>query len=109
LEPRHASWFTASAERLLRSFEIARAAADPPKGSTLAARPGGWEDPFYWRLHGAPHTYYSEYDENWLQSFAKELQLLKNGSLNKEVWVIFDNTALGHATANAVWMEGALR
>jgi hypothetical protein len=29
--------------------------------------------------------------------------------LNKETWVIFDNTALGHATANAVWMEDALR
>ena len=31
LEPRHPSWFTASVDRLLRSFEIARAAADPPK------------------------------------------------------------------------------
>jgi uncharacterized protein YecE (DUF72 family) len=44
-----------------------------------------------------------------LQSFAKQLQLLKNMSLNEEIWVIFDNTALGHATANAVWMEDALR
>ena len=35
LEPRHPSWFAASADRLLRSFEIARAAADPPKGSML--------------------------------------------------------------------------
>jgi uncharacterized protein YecE (DUF72 family) len=109
LEPRHASWFTASADRLLRSFEIARAAADPPKGSKLAARPGGWEGLLYWRLHGTPRTYYSEYDETWLQCFAKQLQLLKNASLNKEVWVIFDNTALGHATANAVWMKDALR
>jgi uncharacterized protein YecE (DUF72 family) len=63
LEPRHPSWFTASADRLLRSFEIARVAADPPKGSKLAARPGGWEGLLYWRLHGAPRTYYSEYDE----------------------------------------------
>jgi uncharacterized protein YecE (DUF72 family) len=109
LEPRHPSWFTGSADRLLRSFEIARVAADPPKGSKLAARPGGWEGPLYWRLHGAPRTYYSEYDENWLQSFAEQLRLPKNVSLNKEIWVIFDNTALGHATANAVWMEDALR
>src|ERR1700748_3118118 len=43
LEPRHPSWFTASVDRLLRSFEVARVAADPPKGSALAARPGGWE------------------------------------------------------------------
>ena len=109
LEPRHPSWFTASVDSLLRSFEIARVAADPPKGSKLAARPGGWQGPFYWRLHGAPHTYYSEYDENWLQTFAKQLNLLENVSLNEETWVIFDNTALGHATANAVWMEDALR
>jgi uncharacterized protein YecE (DUF72 family) len=109
LEPRHSSWFTASADRLLRSFEIARVAADPPKGSQLAARPGGWESPLYWRLHGAPRTYYSEYDESWLQSFLKQLQLLKNGPVNQEIWVIFDNTALGHATGNAVGLANALR
>ena len=109
LEPRHATWFTAAADRLLRSFEVARAAADPPKGSKLAARPGGWECPVYWRLHGVPRTYYSEYDGTWLQSFAKQLLSLGNAPGNKETWVIFDNTALGHATANAVWMEDALR
>ena len=108
LEPRHASWFSGSVDRLLRSFEIARVAADPPKGSTLAARPGGWEGLSYWRLHGAPRTYYSGYDDNWLEAFAKQLQLMENVSL-KEIWVIFDNTALGHATANAIWMKEALR
>jgi hypothetical protein len=69
----------------------------------------GWQGPFYWRLHGAPRTYYSAYDENWLQTFAKQLQLHEDVSLNNETWVIFDNTAPGHATANAVWMEDALR
>jgi uncharacterized protein YecE (DUF72 family) len=108
LEPRHSSWFTISVDRLLRSFEIARVAADPPKGSELAARPGGWQGLDYWRLHGAPRTYYSEYDEHWLQTFAKRLKLLEDASEVKETWVIFDNTALGHATANAVWMDGAL-
>jgi uncharacterized protein YecE (DUF72 family) len=109
LEPRHPTWFTASADRLLRNFEIARVAADPPKGSMLAARPGGWEGLFYWRLHGTPRTYYSEYDRNWLQTLAKQLQVAENASLIEESWVIFDNTALGHATANAFWMEEALR
>jgi uncharacterized protein YecE (DUF72 family) len=108
LEPRHPSWFTASVDHLLRSFEIARAAADPPKGSKLAARPGGWQSPLYWRLHGVPRTYYSEYDENSMQAFAQQLQSLENVSWNDEVWVIFDNTALGHATANAVWMKDSL-
>src|SRR3984957_9130196 len=58
LEPRHASWFSASTDRLLRSFQIARVAADPPKGSEAAAYPGGWPGLRYWRLHGAPRTYY---------------------------------------------------
>jgi hypothetical protein len=35
--------------------------------------------------------------------------LLENASWNKDTWVIFDNTALGHATANAVWLKDALR
>jgi uncharacterized protein YecE (DUF72 family) len=108
LEPRHLSWFAASADRLLQSFEIARVAADPPKGSVLAARPGGWRGLHYWRLHGLPRTYYSEYDGNWLQDFAKQRRL-EDLSLTEETWVIFDNTALGHATANAVWMADALR
>jgi uncharacterized protein YecE (DUF72 family) len=109
VEPRHPSWFAASADRLLRGFAIARVAADPPKGSALAARPGGWPGLSYWRLHGAPRTYYSDYAEPWLHTLAEQLELLEDGVENKEAWLIFDNTALGHATANAVWLDDALR
>jgi uncharacterized protein YecE (DUF72 family) len=109
LEPRHASWFSASVDQLLRSFQIARVAADPPKGSAAAAQPGGWPDLCYWRLHGAPRTYYSDYDDHWLRAFAERLLLPDGRSGQKETWVIFDNTALGHATANAVSLDDALR
>ena len=98
LEPRHASWFTPPVDRLLRSFEIACVAADPPKGSPLAAAPGGWDGLCYWRLHGTPRTYYSAYDAAFLRRFAKQLL----NSACAEQWVIFDNTALGHATGNAL-------
>ncbi len=108
LEPRHASWFTASADRLLRGFQIARVAADPPKGSKSAAQPGGWPGLRYSRLHGSPHTYYSNYDEAWLKAFANRLQSQQGSSEDQENWVIFDNTALGHATSNAIWLEHAL-
>ncbi len=108
LEPRHPSWFTPSVDRLLRSFEVARVAADPPKGAVQAAVPGGWPGLAYWRLHGTPRTYYSNYDEPWLQTFAQQLQLLPNQRGATETWVIFDNTALGHATANAVHLADAL-
>ncbi len=108
LEPRHPSWFTTSVDRLLRGFEVARVAADPPQGSELAARPGGWPGLSYWRLHGAPRTYYSEYDEPWLQEFAKRLHASANQPAKKETWVIFDNTALGHATGNAIQIDDLL-
>jgi len=109
LEPRHASWFSASTDRLLRSFQIARVAADPPQGSEVAARPGGWPGLSYWRLHGSPRTYYSDYDDNWLRAFKERLLLHDGLSGEGETWVIFDNTALGYATANAVWLHDALR
>jgi len=101
LEPRHASWFTPAVDRLLRGFEIARVAADPAKGSALAARPGGWQGLRYYRLHGAPRTYYSEYSREFLEEFATSLRD-ETPAITEEVWVVFDNTALGHATANAV-------
>jgi uncharacterized protein YecE (DUF72 family) len=95
-------------DRLLRSFEIARIAADPPKGSELAVRPGGWSGISYWRLHGTPKTYYSNYEENWLQVFAEKLRKFERQSASEDSWIIFDNTALGHATANAIWLQKAL-
>lgn len=109
LEPRHASWFGSSANRLLKAFQIARAAADPPKGSETAAQPGGWPGLAYWRLHGTPRTYYSEYEQSWLRAFAEQLEKRRAGNSGTDTWVIFDNTALGHATANAVWLDEALR
>ena len=98
LEPRHASWFSGHANQLLREFSIARVAADPPKGSPLAASPGGWSGLYYWRLHGAARTYYSAYDASFMRSFAQHLRETSCA----EQWIIFDNTALGHATANAL-------
>jgi uncharacterized protein YecE (DUF72 family) len=105
LEPRHSSWFGDSVNCLLQSFEIARVGADPPKGSKDAAQPGGWTGLSYWRLHGAPQTYYSDYDEHWLESFSRRLHMLNARSGQRETWVIFDNTGLGHATSNAVWLD----
>ena len=109
LEPRNASWFSASAHRMLQSFQIARVAADPPKGSELAAHPGGWLGLSYWRLHGSPRTYYSDYDQKWLGAFAEKLKSIGDFSTEKQTWIIFDNTALGHAAANAVSLYDALR
>ena len=99
LEPRHPSWFTPAAAQLLRSFDIARVAADPPKGSPAAATPGGSQSLHYYRLHGSPRTYYSPYTDADLTRIA---HTLRNDPPAAKLWVIFDNTALGHATANAL-------
>jgi uncharacterized protein YecE (DUF72 family) len=108
-EPRHTSWFAPEVDRMLRSFEVARVAADPPKGSALAAKPGGWQGLRYWRLHGAPRTYYSEYSDAFLNDFAMQLQqpTAKRKSPS-ETWITFDNTALGHATVNALKLSELL-
>ena len=108
LEPRHASWFTPGVDRLLRGFEIARVAADPAKGSALAARPGGWHGLRYYRLHGAPRTYYSEYSGEFLTEFVAAVRE-ETPAVTKETWVVFDNTALGHATANAIELARLVR
>lgn len=108
LEPRHPSWFTAPVNRLLRSFEVARVGADPPKGSELATQPAGWPRLRYWRLHGSPRTYYSKYEEGWLVDFVERIRNHADRSDVKEAWIIFDNTALGHATANALSLQDLL-
>jgi len=105
LEPRHASWFTPAADQLLRSFSIARVAADPPKGSPRASTPGGAQHLHYYRLHGAPRTYYSPYTDADLTHLAQTLHAPGPAT---SLWVIFDNTALGHATANALHLSRLL-
>jgi uncharacterized protein YecE (DUF72 family) len=99
LEPRHASWFTASVNMLLKENEITRVVADPPKGGPAAAEPGGDTGLTYYRLHGSPKTYYSNYEEYFLTVLASRINALDNA------WVIFDNTALSHAYSNALRIQ----
>lgn len=61
-------------------------------------------DFLYIRLHGAPHLYVSKYEEtkleemtSWIKSFAVE-----------EVYIYFDNTALGYAVENALYLKEKL-
>ncbi len=97
-EPRHATWFDAAAEQLLTKHRVSRVAADPAV-LPAAAEPGGWQGLVYYRLHGSPRMYYSPYSRDRLQSLALRLiELARTAS----VWCIFDNTAEGEATANAL-------
>ncbi len=97
VEPRHASWFVPAADRVLDAWCMGRVAADPAR-VPLAAEPGGWPDTIYYRLHGSPRTYYSSYDEAYLDRLAERLIGERAGA----AWCVFDNTALGAATPNAL-------
>ncbi len=97
LEPRHASWFTPAAERLMIERRIARVAADPPP-MPEAAEPAGSDELAYFRLHGSPRIYYSDYDAAFLDALATRV----GRSPARTIWCVFDNTALGAATANAL-------
>jgi uncharacterized protein YecE (DUF72 family) len=112
-EPRHASWFTASADNLLGMLKVSRAAADPARWPQ-AARPGGWLGPrgdgngavLYHRWHGAPRMYWSRYEPEWVNERAREVS---EWPAEADCWCIFDNTAGGGAISNALQLKAALQ
>lgn len=99
IEPRHASWFDARADALLRDFRVGRVGADPALNEA-AALPGGDPRIAYFRLHGSPRMYYSNYDEAFLAVVAQRMRDASRAS--REVWCMFDNTAHGFAVPNAL-------
>lgn len=102
-EPRHASWFTPAADALLEGLRVARVAADPPTAPG-ADQPGGWAGLRYRRLHGSPRIYYSPYETDALDRL--ELTIAGEASTATS-WCIFDNTAAGAATENALALQAA--
>ena len=105
-EPRHASWFDAAADALWPRYGVVRAAADPAR-LPAAARPGGdagaWS---YWRWHGSPRIYYSAYGDGALAPLAGALR--DAGRPGAPAWCILDNTAAGHAIADAARLQSML-
>lgn len=105
-EPRHRSWFEPAAEQLLADTGVSRVAADPSI-VPAAADPGGDRRLSYIRWHGSPRMYYSSYADSVLSSLAARLQEQTHQS--ESLWCIFDNTAEGAATSNALqlaeWLQ----
>ena len=102
LEPRHATWFANQAERIMTTFRVARVATDPALVAE-ASVPGGWEGVVYYRLHGSPRVYYSDYSVDYLDALSARLSAATRSA---DVWCVFDNTAEGAATANALDVLG---
>lgn len=103
LEPRHETWRGAGG--LLIEHRIGRVAADPSP-ITGGTTPGGWSGVRYWRMHGSPRIYYSDYDVGRLQVLAERVRSsVQEGA---ETWCIFDNTASGFAVGNALSLQALL-
>jgi uncharacterized protein YecE (DUF72 family) len=103
-EPRHASWFTPQVDDWLAGRRIARVAADPAKPDGAGA-PGGWRGLAYYRQHGAPRIYYSDYDAAALAALTRRLDAERARGI--PTWCIFDNTASGAALGNALTLSRA--
>ena len=98
-EPRHATWFDGKADALLKKRRVARVAADPAPAQG-AGEPGGWEGLVYWRMHGSPRMYYSDYDATALAALAR--RVASRRAKGARAWCIFDNTAAFFALGNAL-------
>jgi uncharacterized protein YecE (DUF72 family) len=98
-EARNASWFAPEVGAWLAQRRIARVAADPAPVSG-AGQPGGWNRLAYYRWHGAPRMYFSDYDAVALASLRRQID--KHCARGVPTWCIFDNTAAGAALGNAL-------
>ena len=103
LEPRHASWFSVEADTLLSVLRVVRVAAHPARAQA-GYEPGGWQGFAYYRLHGAPRTYYSAYEESFLDDLSARM-----ASRAQPGWCIFDNTAGNAAVPNALQLVEGLK
>lgn len=102
-EPRHPTWFTGAGDRRLEAHGVGRVGADPPcaeDGGEPAASPRV----VYYRLHGSPDMYYSSYAAAYLKHLADRIRRVNRSP----VWCIFDNTARGAATLNAIELNDIL-
>lgn len=101
-EPRHATWFAPGVDSVWQRHDISRVAADPAR-IPAAALPGGSSRWSYWRWHGSPRMYYDAYGLPRLRQMADAVVAL--ATRQRPAWCIFDNTAGGHAIADAVQLQ----
>jgi uncharacterized protein YecE (DUF72 family) len=95
-EFRHDSWFTDETYRLLQRHGVALCIAD---GSKYARRDVVTADFTYLRYHGRNKMFASDYTDKELSEEAARLRRYRREGL--DVYVYFNNDALGYAVKNA--------
>ena len=101
-EPRHVTWTSEAAQALLAETRVGMVRADPP----VVPLPPVQGDVAYYRLHGSPKVYHSEYSPAYLDALAAELRA--HAAAGRRTWCIFDNTASGAAQPNALGLLARL-
>lgn len=101
-EARHPTWFTETAFNLFSRWNIETVRADPSYFLGDLPQTAHDNSVCYFRWHGAPVIYESRYEQESLDSLAREMR--SRTERYGSVWCIFDNTKYGWATTNAIEM-----
>ena len=108
LEPRGPTWAKTDALEILQAFRLSKVLADPEPCPLKRVERLSFEAELrYFRLHGTPHRYRSSYETERLLRVAKAIVIGEATTL--QTWCIFDNTAYGAATSNALELDKILR
>lgn len=98
LEPRHESWMTPAAIKLLKKYKIAFVIAESgdrfPSGEFITAKN------IYIRFHGPKGDYASGYSATYLQRYAEKISQWQQAG--HHIWVFFNNDVHGYAIRNAL-------
>lgn len=102
-EFRHESWFVEEVYRLLKRHNAALCIADSPN---YPRRDVVTADFVYLRFHGRTQLFASRYSDAELAEEAKAITRYRKAGL--DVYVYFNNDALGHAVANGRTLQRLL-
>lgn len=100
IEFRHASWWRKDVFALLKNQKITFCGVSFPKIEHDEAITN--RSPVYYRFHGVPRLFYSEYDEAFLQKIGD--QILNTKGI-KSAYIYFNNTASTAALKNAKFLQ----
>jgi len=99
LEFRHISWWNQDAYDAFAKAKISFCGMSHPSLPDQVIRT---TDTLYYRFHGVPHLYHSQYEVRQLEAIANEM-LSQRGA--RQSYVYFNNTAEGHAITNAKQLQ----
>lgn len=98
VEFRHVSWWRKEVISALQKANVIFCGVSYPGliNSAITGLPT-----VYYRFHGVPKLYYSDYDETFIRDIARQL----SGTNATEAFVYFNNTAAGAAIENAKYLQ----